>query len=187
MPLVTLQNVDYGVGGPLLLDAVDLSIDSGERVALIGRNGTGKSTLLKLVAGDLRPDDGEVRVQGGTRISRLEQEAPAGLHGSVAEVVAAGLHGEEPWRVDETLSRLELDGDAAFAALSGGLKRRALLARALVSQPDVLLLDEPTNHLSIALVDELTEALAATAAAVVLTTHERQLLRDTKGWPRLTL
>jgi ATP-binding cassette subfamily F protein uup len=177
MPLVTLQNVDYGVGGPLLLDAVDLAIDAGERVALIGRNGAGKSTLLKLVAGELRPDDGEVRVQGGIRIARLEQEAPAGLGGSVSEVVAAGLHGQEPWRVDETLSRLELDGEATFAALSGGLKRRALLARALVSQPDVLLLDEPTNHLDIEAIEWLEGFLKSWQGALVFVTHDRRFLR----------
>jgi len=177
MPLVTLQNVDYGVGGPLLLDAVDLSIDSGERVALIGRNGAGKSTLLKLIAGELRPDDGEVRVQGGTRIARLEQEAPAGLEGSVAEVVEAGLDGQDWWRVAETLSRLELDGDQAFAALSGGLKRRALLARALVSQPDVLLLDEPTNHLDVEAIEWLEGFLKSWQGALVFVTHDRRFLR----------
>ncbi|HVI25156.1 MAG TPA: ATP-binding cassette domain-containing protein [Xanthomonadaceae bacterium] len=212
MPLVTLHDVDFSVGGPLLLDAVDLSIDAGERVALIGRNGAGKSTLLKLVAGDLRPDDGAVRVADGVRVARLEQEVPPGADGDVFDVVAAGLGELGAWlarfhhlsqaatvdtraladvqarieaahgwsleqRVAETLTRLELDGNAAFAGLSGGLKRRVLLARALVSQPDVLLLDEPTNHLDIAAINWLEGFLKNWQGALVFVTHDRRFLR----------
>ncbi|WP_159094946.1 ATP-binding cassette domain-containing protein, partial [Xanthomonas fragariae] len=88
MPLITLQSVDYSVGGPLLLEKTDLAIEPGERIALIGRNGAGKSTLMKLIAGQLKPDDGEVRVQQGVRIARLEQEVPQGTAGSVFDVVA---------------------------------------------------------------------------------------------------
>src|SRR5690606_563185 len=91
MPLITRQNVDYSVGGPLLLEHADLSIEPGERIALIGRNGAGKSTLLKLIAGELQPDDGQVRVQAGVRVARLEQEVPGGTEGSVFDVVAGGL------------------------------------------------------------------------------------------------
>ena len=90
MPLITLQGVDYSVGGPLLLENVALSLEAGERVALIGRNGAGKSTLMKLLSAELKPDDGEVRVEGGVRIARLEQEVPAGAQGDVFDVVAAG-------------------------------------------------------------------------------------------------
>ncbi len=213
MPLITLDGVDFSVGGPLLLDHVDLSIEAGERIALIGRNGAGKSTLLRLLAGELVPDDGAIRVEGGRRIARLEQEVPQDATGSVFDVVAAGLgeagallaeyhhlvHAEtldaaalaavqarieaaQAWSLDQrvgaTLERLGLDGDVEFAQLSGGMKRRVLLARALVSQPDLLLLDEPTNHLDIEAIDWLEGFLKAWPGALVFVTHDRRFLRQ---------
>jgi ATP-binding cassette subfamily F protein uup len=212
MPLITLQNVDYSVGGPLLLEKAELSIEPGERIALIGRNGAGKSTLMKLMAGELKPDDGEVRVQQGVRVTRLEQEVPHGAAGSVFDVVADGLgelghwlaefhrlshaevfdgdamgkvqakiDGADGWaldqRVAETLTKLELDGEAEFGRLSGGMKRRVLLARALVAGPDVLLLDEPTNHLDIEAIDWLEGFLKGWNGCVVFVTHDRRFLR----------
>ncbi|HEY0332151.1 MAG TPA: ATP-binding cassette domain-containing protein [Stenotrophomonas sp.] len=212
MPLITLQSVDYSVGGPLLLEKAELTIEPGERIALIGRNGAGKSTLMKLIAGELRPDDGEVRVQQGVRIARLEQEVPRGAEGTVFDVVAQGLGELGQWlaefhhlshdaefdgdamarvqglidsaqgwgldqRVGETLSRLELDGDGEFSQLSGGMKRRVLLARALVSAPDVLLLDEPTNHLDIEAIDWLESFLKGWNGSLLFVTHDRRFLR----------
>ncbi|WP_342315579.1 ATP-binding cassette domain-containing protein [Lysobacter sp. FW306-1B-D06B] len=213
MPLITLNNVDYGVGGPLLLDDVVLSIEPGERIALIGRNGAGKSTLMRLIAEEIHPDDGEIRREGGVRVARLEQEVPHGADGDVWDVVAGGLgelgawlaqfhhlsHAEhvdtdalakvqqkiedaQGWsldqRVTETLQKLDLDGDAVFARLSGGMKRRVLLARALVSAPDVLLLDEPTNHLDIEAIDWLESFLKGWQGALVFVTHDRRFLRS---------
>ena len=212
MPLITLNAVDFSVGGPLLLDHVDLAIDPGERIALIGRNGAGKSTLMRLLSGEIRADDGDIRREDGVRVARLEQEVPAGAAGSVFDVVAEGLgelggllaeyhhivhageldtdalaavqakiEAADAWTLDqrvvETLERLQLDGDIDFAGLSGGMKRRVLLARALVSAPDLLLLDEPTNHLDIAAIDWLEQFLLGWPGAVVFVTHDRRFLR----------
>lgn len=212
MPLITLHGVDYSIGGPLLLERVDLAIEAGERIALIGRNGAGKSTLLRLLSGDIRADDGEIRVQNGVRVARLQQEVPEGTAGSVFDVVAQGLgeagallaeyhrlsHAEDfdgealgrvqarieasgGWSLDQqvtqVLTRLDLDGDLSFGALSGGMKRRVLLAQALVARPDVLLLDEPTNHLDIASIDWLEGFLRAFEGCLVFITHDRRFLR----------
>jgi len=212
MPLLTLNRVDFRVGGPRLLDGIDLAIEAGERIALIGRNGAGKSTLLKLIAGEILPDDGERRLENGVRVARLEQEVPAHLEGSIYEVVADGLgtighdiaeyhhlsHADEVdldalgrvqaridaadgWRlevkVEATLTKLGLDGEQAFSAQSGGLKRRVLLARAFVAEPQILLLDEPTNHLDIAAIEALEAALLDYKGAIVFVTHDRRFLK----------
>ena len=210
MSLLQLQRVDYGVGGPLLLENVDLSIETGERVCIVGRNGAGKSTLMRLIAGELKPDDGEVRVQSGTVIARMAQEVPHGTQGSVFDVVAQGLgelgellaryhhalaegdmaalgtaqaqiEARHGWdldrRIQQVIDRLELPGDADFAALSGGMKRRVLLGQALARKPEILLLDEPTNHLDIEAIDWLEGFLKSFAGSLVFVTHDRSFLR----------
>src|SRR3546814_15075750 len=120
MPLITLNNVDYSVGGPLLLENVDFSVEPGERVALIGRNGAGKSTLLKLLSGDIHADDGEIRREGGARIARLEQEVPAGADGDVFDVVADGMGEPGKWLAEShPLTHADVfDADAMSAGQS---------------------------------------------------------------------
>ncbi|HEY6894497.1 MAG TPA: ATP-binding cassette domain-containing protein [Rhodanobacteraceae bacterium] len=214
MSLINLVDVDYSVGGPLLLERANLGIERGERIAVVGRNGEGKSTLLRLIAGEIRPDSGEVRVEGGVRVARLAQEVPHALSGDVFDVVAgalghvgellaefhhlshrldepgataalarvqAAIDAERGWNVDqrvtEVLARLALPEEADFAAMSGGMKRRVLLARALVVEPDVLLLDEPTNHLDIEAIAWLETMLLGFAGSLVFVTHDRRFLR----------
>ncbi|MBK7043352.1 MAG: ATP-binding cassette domain-containing protein [Rhodanobacteraceae bacterium] len=212
MPLLQLLKVDLAVGGPKLLDGVDFTIDSRERVCIVGRNGMGKTTLLRLIAGEIRADDGEVRVSDGVRVAKLDQEVPRGLDGDVFDVVAAALgdvgalvaefhhlieHGDTGgarfadvqaqidarggWsldqRVSNLLARLELPADIAFSSLSGGMKRRVLMARALVVEPDVLLLDEPTNHLDLEAIDALEASLLAFSGSLIFVTHDRRFLR----------
>ncbi len=191
MALISLQEVSLGFGGPLLLEEINLQIERGEWVGLLGRNGMGKSTLLKLVNGDLNPERGNVARQQNLRVATLPQEIPQELDGTVAEVVASGLAGmspsagpgeEEPaWQkqlqVEQVIARMNLEGPARFGILSAGLKRRVLLARGLVQTPDLLLLDEPTNHLDIASIDWLENFLKRWGGTLLFVTHDRIFLQ----------
>jgi ATP-binding cassette subfamily F protein uup len=185
MPLVTLDRVSIAYGHLPLLDGVALQIEPRERVSVIGRNGTGKSTLLKIVSGEIPPDEGDVWRQPSLRVARLEQDVPLSANRSVFDIVAEGhthhLEEDEAWlrehRVDLILSRLELPADAIVDTLSGGWRRRVLLARALVGQPDLLLLDEPTNHLDIDAITWLEGFLSDYDGAVMFVTHDRAFLQ----------
>jgi len=185
VPLVSLDDVSIAFGHLPLLDRVSLQIESRERVSVIGRNGSGKSTLLKILSGEVPADAGLVWRQPGLRVARLEQDVPLSAARSVFDVVADGhthhLAEDEAWlsehHVDLVLSRLELPADAIVDTLSGGWRRRVLLARALVGQPDLLLLDEPTNHLDIDAIRWLEEFLAGYAGAVMFVTHDRAFLQ----------
>ena len=185
MPLLTVDRVSIAYGHLPLLDTVSLQVDPRERVALIGRNGTGKSTLLKIISGEIAPDSGTIWRQPALRIARLEQDVPLSADRSVFDVVADGhthhLEEDEAWlrahHVDLVLSRLQLPPDTIVDTLSGGWRRRVLLARALVGQPDVLLLDEPTNHLDIDAITWLEDFLADYPGAVLFVTHDRAFLQ----------
>jgi len=219
MALLSLNKVSMGFGGPLLLERVNLQIEGGERVCLLGRNGVGKSTLLKLINSNITPDEGEIIRQQGLRIAFLPQEVPQGLKGKkgkVFDVLIGGMgehnrsvgeyhqvssrfssEGENVlsdsrdlmqetmdtgnWQalqqVKKVISHMKLDPEAIFENLSAGLKRRVLLARGLVIDPDILLLDEPTNHLDIKAIGWLEEFLLRYGGTLLFITHDRMFLR----------
>ena len=214
MALIRLQDVNIAFGDKSLLTNASLAIEAGTRTALIGRNGEGKSTLLKLLAGSLEADSGEIIRQKGMTAAYLPQTVPEHLHGTLYAVIAGGLAGagellaeyhavaHDPaidekglaklsrlqdaidacngWqmeqRIEQTLSRLALEPEADFSALSGGMKRRVLLGRALVTEPSLLMLDEPTNHLDINGIAWLESYLAGVNCTVVFVTHDRSFL-----------
>ncbi|MBA1194118.1 ATP-binding cassette domain-containing protein [Pseudomonas entomophila] len=215
MTLLKFSDVSLAFGAMPLLDKVSWQIARGERVCIIGRNGTGKSSMLRLVKGEQKPDDGDVWRAPGLKIGELPQELPVADGRSVFDVVAEGLDGvgallaefhhlsqniqgdddldklmrvqteleaRDGWRlqqlVDSTLSRLQLPADKTLAELSGGWRRRVLLAQALVSEPDLLLLDEPTNHLDIGAIAWLEDALSSFNGAVLFITHDRSFLQN---------
>jgi ATP-binding cassette subfamily F protein uup len=184
MALLSLNDVSIAYGGPLLLDSVTLHIERGQRAALVGRNGTGKSTLLRILTGEEEPDSGTVVRAPGLRVAYLPQEVPDTLTGTVRDVVQSGQrrhvdveHWEHEDAATQVISRLRIDPDLTFAELSGGMKRRALLARALVCDPDVLLLDEPTNHLDIESIEWLEGFLMRRVQTLLFVTHDRAFLR----------
>jgi len=218
MALLSMREVTLGFGGPNLLNGVNLQIETNERLCLLGRNGEGKSTLMKLIAGLSHADSGHVEFQQSIKVAYLTQDVPADIQGTVYDVVASGVDkvGEllkdyhhvtlkltencddktmaeleriqheleacDVWllgqQIETTISRLQLPMDEDFSALSGGLKRRVLLAKALVVEPDLLLLDEPTNHLDIAAIGWLEEFLKSWQGSVLFVTHDREFLRN---------
>jgi len=217
MPLLSLQDVSISFGGSPLLDKVSMQVEKGERVCLLGRNGEGKTTLLRLISGEIKPDNGTISLQKGSTIAGLSQELPAELTGSVYDVVATGL-GEigalleeyrqltirlargaddsvlkrmnvlqdklergKVWqvrqRVESVLTRLTVEPDVRVETLSVGFKRRVLLARALVAEPEILLLDEPTNHLDINSINWMEGFLEKYRGTLIFVTHDRMFLQ----------
>ena len=204
MALVTFLNAQLAFGHVALLAHTDFALESGERVGLIGRNGTGKSSFLKILAGLEKADDGTLQLQQNLRLAYVAQEplldqnatvfvaASAGIAGVIAlidqycagvgdlDVLQSAIESQNGWnweqRVAQTLHRLHLDGNALVSTLSGGTKKRVALAQALVAQPDVLLLDEPTNHLDLDSIEWLEDLLVAFKGSVISITHDRTFL-----------
>lgn len=194
MALLSMRDVSIGFGGHPVLEHIDLQVERGERLGLLGRNGAGKSTLLKLIAGELAPEVGVIVRERGVRVAYLAQEVPEGISGTVYDVIAAGLQEgvqggapaaavdeDEAWRdrllMDTILTRTQLDPAAQFPELSAGLKRRVMLARGLVRDPDIVLLDEPTNHLDLDAIAWMEDFLARYSGTLVFVTHDRTFLR----------
>ena len=204
MALITLLDAQLAFGHVPLLDHADFSLELAERVGLIGRNGAGKSSMLKILGGLEKPDDGTLQVQGNTRIAYVAQEPVLDADAHIFDAVKAGLartielideysqgHGDldamqseiealDGWnweqRVNEPLHRLHLDPQAMVRTLSGGTKKRVALAQALVAQPDVLLLDEPTNHLDMDSIQWLEGLLVEFKGSIITITHDRSFL-----------
>jgi len=217
MALISLQEISVAFGGPLLFDKLSLQVEPGERIALLGRNGVGKTTLMKVMVGQVSIDEGEVVYQKGIQVTHLPQEVPNDIKGIVFDIVFSGLgprakvlsdyhhvvhrlHTEHTpelmrqldilqteldhsggWDIDAeveiVLAQLKLDGEADFETLSGGQKRRVLLAKALVRKPEVLLLDEPTNHLDIDSINWLEEFLKTYPGTIFFVTHDRMFMQ----------
>jgi len=213
MALISIQDVSLTLGGQRMFDNISLQVAAGERVALLGRNGVGKTTLMKVVAHQIRVDSGEISYQKGIRVTHLPQEVPADMTGNVFDIVLSGLpervkllsdlhhlnqrlqtedtpqlmaqldrlqtemnrtHGWETQRqIEDVLSHVHVDPESSFEQLSGGAKRKVLLAKALVLKPDVLLLDEPTNHLDIRSIEWLEGFLKDYPGTIVFVTHDR--------------
>ena len=182
-PLLSLQAIQLAFGHHTLLDRADLTIESNERVGLIGRNGTGKSSLLKLLDGRLAPDDGKITRVDGVRVACVEQE-PVLAGQTILDVLSAPAHQPtaEPWEREviarQWAERLELDPDTPVLTLSGGMTKRVALAAAMLGEPELLLLDEPTNHLDLNGIAWLEQQLKQWRGSVLFITHDRRFLDE---------
>ena len=181
MALLSLKNASLSFGGLPLLDQVEFHLERGDRIGLLGSNGTGKSSLLRVLAGETPLDEGELIRVPGLRVGRLPQQVPTHLRGRILDIVAPGgddhTHGLGEVEARQMISRLKLDPEADFATLSGGSRRRVLLAQALLGEPDLVLLDEPTNHLDLDSIAWLEEYLLRACRTFLLVTHDRAFLR----------
>ncbi len=178
-PIYTLKGATLSFGTNRLFTNVDLFINRGDKISLVGRNGSGKSTLLKVIAGVIEADNAEIFTQPGIRISYMPQEPDFTGFATLRDVVKAGLPQTDEnldYKADILIDKFSIQADAAPGEASGGEKRKAALARALISEPDILLLDEPTNHLDMPSIEKLEEIIAAFRGAVIVISHDRMFL-----------
>ena len=186
MAILSLQNISLAFGGPLILDKVSLQIEQNERICLVGRNGTGKSTLINLINNRITPDSGDIFRQPGLLLGTLSQEVPPHIQGKIIDVVSSGLKSNPSqdsqctWeiqpQVEKVITRLRLTPDAEFQTLSAGMKRRVLLAKTIAEGPDLLLLDEPTNHMDIPSIELMENFLLQYRKALLFVSHDRVFL-----------
>ena len=194
MPILSAQNILLRFGGPPLLDNVSFDIEAGDRICLVGRNGEGKSTLLKVLTGEMDTNSGEIVKKSGLKVARMIQEIPAHLDGTVRDIVMGRVSvvsggsviskkilddGAHNATAEAILGKTGIDADAAYDCLSGGQKRRVLFARAVAEDPDLLLLDEPTNHLDIPAIQWLEGIVTRLSCAVMFVSHDRAFVRRT--------
>ena len=210
MPLITLDNISLRFSEKVILDEINATIHKGDKIGLIGRNGEGKSTFLKVLAGIVTADDGDLKIQNSTRISYLEQQPPEDNDNTLFNIVAHGLgesgkiiskyhnalkdgnisessslqeqiESQDLWpylhKIETILNRFKLSADASLSTLSGGWKRRVMLAKAIVQEPDILLLDEPTNHMDITAILDLEKMLKDFHGTLILISHDRSFVK----------
>jgi len=210
MPLVTLDNISLRFSEKVILDEINATIHKGDKIGLIGRNGEGKSTFLKLLAGIVIADDGDLKIKNSTRISYLEQQPPEDNSNTLFNIVAHGLgdkgkliskyhdalkdgnisessrlqekiESQDLWpylhKIDTILNRFKLSADNTLSTLSGGWKRRVMLAKAIIQEPDILLLDEPTNHMDITAILDLEKMLKDFHGTLILISHDRSFVK----------
>ena len=178
-PIYTIKNARLTFGLNPLFTGVDLYINRGDKICLVGRNGCGKSTLLKVICGIQEADEAEIFIQPGVRIGYMPQEPDFGTCQTLREVVESGLPKEEKnqtYRADQLIEYFDINAEQSPDIASGGEKRKAALARALINEPDILLLDEPTNHLDIAAIEKLEDIIQKFTGAVIVISHDRAFL-----------
>ncbi|HOP63087.1 MAG TPA: ATP-binding cassette domain-containing protein [Spirochaetota bacterium] len=193
MALINFQDVSLSFGGPNLLDQLNFQIHAGEKITLLGRNGAGKSTLMKIINGMIEPDSGEIFREKNLRTAMLQQEVPEDISGSIYSIITGGiiddpdevhdaaLEKKHIGQIEKVLSLMSLDPEPEFSSLSAGMKRRVLLGRALVNDPDILLLDEPTNHLDIDSIRWLEDFLFRYDGTLFFVTHDRAFMQKIAG------
>ncbi|MFR8205454.1 MAG: ATP-binding cassette domain-containing protein [Alphaproteobacteria bacterium] len=181
-PIYTIKSAGLAFGNNQLFRNVEFYINRGDKICLVGRNGCGKSTLLKVIAGKLEPDRGEIFIQPGTKVAYMPQDPDFSGFATLRDVVLAGLPADEhglEYKADILIGQLGILEQQPVASASGGEKRKAALAQALVSEPDILLLDEPTNHLDLPTIEKLEKIIETFNGAVMLISHDRMFLNNT--------